>query len=155
MKRVALVVGVATVSVLSLVPIARAGGPEDCSNARLRGSFGYTATGTLLPEYVPPPLSGPFAEVGRQTFDGNGNTEATATLSANGNVFGVTVAGTYVVNPACTGAMTLTVSFPDGSEATVHADFVIVDDGAEVRSLGTDQGVVESRVYKKQLRGNR
>jgi hypothetical protein len=44
-----------------------------------------TSTGTLLDSYVPPPFAGPFAEVGRQTFDGKGNTNATATLSANGN----------------------------------------------------------------------
>ena len=60
---------------------------KECSNATLRGSFGYTSTGTLLPAYVPPPYAGPFAEVGRQTFDGKGNTDATGTLSANGNVF--------------------------------------------------------------------
>jgi hypothetical protein len=155
MKRIALVIVVATVSVLGIVPKARAGDHEECSNARLRGSYGYTATGTLLPEYVPPPFAGPFAEVGTQTFDGNGNTEGAATLSANGNIAVVTVAGTYVVNPACTGSMTLNVSFPDGSQATVHADFVIDDDGAEFRSIGTDQGVVESRVYKKQFRGGR
>lgn len=155
MKRIAMVVVVTTVSVLGIVPKARAGDQEECSNARLRGGFGYTATGTLLPEYVPPPLAGPFAEVGRQTFDGKGNTEGTATLSANGNIIPVTVAGTYVVNPGCTGSMTLNVSFPDGSQATVHADVVIDDDGAQFRSIATDQGVVESRVYKKQFRGGR
>jgi hypothetical protein len=137
------------------VPKAQAGEDEQCSNAKLRGSFGYTGTGTLLPDYVPPPLAGPFAEVGRQTFDGQGNTEATATLSANGNIAAVTVAGTYAVNPDCTGSMTLNVSFPDGSQATVHADFVIDDDGAESRAIVTDAGVVESRVYKKQLRAGR
>ena len=138
------------VLILGTVSRAQAAEGGGCSNASLRGSFGFTSTGTLLA--LPPPLAGPFAEVGRQSFDGNGNTEGTATVSANGNIFGVTVSGTYVVNPACTGSMTLNVSFPDGSQATVHADFVI-DDGSEVRSIGTDQGVVESRVYKKQLRG--
>ena len=122
---------------------------KECSNATLHGSFGYTSTGTLLPSYVPPPFAGPFAEVGRQTFDGNGDTEATATLSANGNINQVTIQGTYTVNPDCTGSMTLNVSPLD---ATVQADFVIDDDGAELRVIGTDSGVVESRVYKKQCR---
>ena len=44
------------------------------------------------------PSCGPFAEVGRQTFDGKGNTDATATLSTNGNIVQVTIAGTYTVN---------------------------------------------------------
>jgi hypothetical protein len=77
------------------------------------------------------PLAGPFAEVGRQTFDGKGKTDATANLSTNGNPATVTIAGTYAVNPDCTGSMTLNVSPFD---FTVHAYFVIDDDGAEVSS---------------------
>ena len=97
-------------------------------------------------------MAGPFAEIGRQTFDGRGNTDATATLSANGNVVRVTVQGTYVVNPDCTGSMTLYV-FPFG--ATVLLDFVIDDDGAELRAVITDAGAIESLVFKKQFSGGR
>jgi hypothetical protein len=136
----------AAVFVLGVLPRAQAGDQKECSNASLRGSFGFTSTGTLLA--LPPPLAGPFAEVGRQTFDGNGNTDATATLSANGNIGRVTVQGTYVVNPDCTGSMTLHVS-PFGT--TVSADFVIDNDGAELRAIVTDAGFIESRVYRKQF----
>ena len=129
----------------------QSGEVKECSNATLRGSFGYTSTGTLLRSYVPPPYAGPFAEVGRQTFDGKGNTDATGTLSANGNIFNkVTFQGTYTVNPDCTGSMTLTSSL-----GTSHADLVIDDDGAELRLIFTESAVVESRVYKKQFRGGR
>jgi len=133
----------------SVVAQEQSGKVKECSNASLRGSFGYTGTGTLLDSYVPPPLAGPFAEVGRQTFDGKGNTDATATLSANGNIVKVTIAGTYTVNPDCTGTMTLNVS-PLG--AIVHADLVIGGDGAELRAIVSDSGVVESRVYSTQFR---
>lgn len=125
---------------------------KECSNATVQGSFGYTSTGTLLDSYVPPPYAGPFTEVGRETFDGKGNTHATATLSANGNISQVTIDGTYTVNPDCTGSMTLNVSPLD---ATVHADFAIDEDGTELRVIGTDSGVIESRLYKKQYRGGR
>jgi hypothetical protein len=128
------------------------GKAKECSNANLHASFGYTSTGTLLDTYVPPPLAGPFAEVGRQTFDGKGNTEGTATLSANGNINKVTIEGTYTVNADCTGSMTLNIP---SLGATVHADFVIDDDGAELRAIVTDSGLVESRVYKKQFLGGR
>lgn len=123
---------------------------KECSDATLRGSFGYTSTGTLLEAFVPPPYAGPFAEVGRQTFDGKGKTDATATLSANGNIMKVTIEGTYKVNPDCTGSMTLVSSL-----GTSHADFVIDDDGAELRAIFTESGVVESRVYRKQFRRGR
>jgi len=122
---------------------------QGCSDASLRGAFGYSSTGTLLESYVPPPFAGPFGEAGRQTFDGKGNTKAVAILSANGNIQQVTIVGTYKVNPDCTGSMTLNVSPLD---ATVHAHFVIEDDGAELRVIGTDSGVVENRVYRKQCR---
>jgi hypothetical protein len=92
---------------LGTVSRAQAGERGGCSKATLRGSFGFTSTGTLLA--LPPPFAGPFAEVGRQTFDGKGNTDATATASANGNIAQLTLQGTYVVNPDCTGSMTLFV----------------------------------------------
>ena len=117
-----------------------------CSDASVHGSFGFTAEGTLFA--LPPPFAGPFAEIGRQTFDGRGNTEATGTLSANGNIVRVTVEGTYVVNPDCTGSMTLFV-LPFAS--TFSLDFVIDDDGAELRAIVTETGSVESRIYKKQF----
>ena len=126
---------------------------KECSIATLQGSFGYTSTGTLLDSFVPPPFAGPFAEVGRQTFDGKGKTEATATISSNGNIQQqATIQGTYTVNADCTGSMTLNIP---AFGATVHADFVIDHDGAEIRAVVTETGVIESRVYRKQFRERR
>jgi hypothetical protein len=64
----------------------------------------------------------------------------------------VTVQGTYVVNPDCTGSMTLFVS---PFNITVDLDFVIDDDGAELRAIVTNAGSNESRVYKKQFSRDR
>jgi hypothetical protein len=138
-----------TVFALGIVSRAQADQDKECSNATLQGSFGFTSTGTLLA--LPPPSAGPFAEIGRQTFDGTGdNTEGTATLSANGNINHVTFSGTYVVNPDCTGSMTLFV-LPLGR--TITLEFVVDDDGAELRALltSTPSGNTESRVYTKQF----
>ena len=140
-----LVILFATVFALGILPGAQAGEHRGCSDASLQGSFGFTSTGTLLA--VPPPFAGPFAEIGRQTFDGRGNTDATATLSANGNIVRVTVQGTYLVNSDCTGSMTIYI-LPFGTTATL--DFVIDDDGAELRAIVTEAGSIESRVYRKQ-----
>jgi hypothetical protein len=145
-----LVIVFATAPVLGIVSSAQAGEPKGCSDASLRGSFGFTSTGTLLT--LPPPLAGPFAEIGRQTFDGRGSTDGTATLSANGNIARVTFQGTYAVNPDCTGSMTLYVS-PLG--ITADLDFVIDDARTELRAIVTAEGAVESRVYTKQFPGAR
>ena len=144
------IAGFATVFVLGIVSTAQADEKRECSSASLRGSFGFTSTGTLLA--LPPPLAGPFGEIGRQTFDGQGNTEATATSSTNGNINRVTIQGTYVVNPDCTGSMTLLIS-PLG--VTAHLDFVIDDDGTEIRAIATGSGTIETRVYRKQFQQGR
>lgn len=152
MKHLATFVVLTTVFGLGIAAQTQAGEDKACSNASLQGSFGYSSTGTLLDSYVPPPFAGPFAEVGRQTFDGKGNTSGTATISSNGNINRVTIQGTYTVNADCTGSMTLVI--PDFG-ATVHADFVIDRDGAEIRAIVTEIGVIESRVYRKQFRERR
>ncbi len=157
MKRVLLcsqVAGLLAVSMFSaqsVVAQETSGKVRECSNATLQGAFGYTSTGSLLASIpmLPPPFAGPFAEVGRQTFDGKGDTDASATTSSNGNIAPVTVEGTYTVNSDCTGSMTLNVSPFD---SVVHADFVIDDDGAQLRAIGTDSGLIETRVYSKQWR---
>jgi len=129
--------------VLGIAPNAQA--QPSCSNASLSGSFGYTNTGTI----VTPPL-GLFAGVGRQTFDGKGNTEATATVSVNGEIYQSTIKGTYVVNPDCTGSMTLSVS-AGGQHFTNQVDFVIVRGGTEFEAINKDSGSVITTVGKKQL----
>jgi hypothetical protein len=141
-----LVVAFAAVFALGIVPRAQAQEERVCSNASLQGSFGFTSSGTLLA--VPAPSVGPFAEVGRQTFDGRGNTDGSATASANGNITRLTFRGTYAVNPDCTGFMTVFVS-PFNSTVVLH--FVIDDDGAELRAIVAGTGTIESRVYRKQF----
>jgi hypothetical protein len=144
--RTTLVILVATAVVLGIVPKAQADEHKECSNATLHGSFGYTITGFSFS--APPPLAGAFAQVGRQTFDGNGNTAATATTSLNGNVLPVTLEGTYTVNPDCTGSFTITI-FPIG--LTQHIDFVIDDDGREFRAISAESGDVLTAVGRKQF----
>ena len=146
----ALVTLFATGFVLGIVPNADADDHRDCSSESLMGSFGFTSTGFLLA--LPPPSAGPFGEIGLQTFDGLGNTEGSATLSANGNIRRVTFDGSYVVNPDCTGTMTLFIA-PIG--ATAILDFVIDADGAEIRAIATGTGTIETRVYQKQFAKDR
>jgi hypothetical protein len=136
--------------VMCILSIAQADEHRGCSNATLNSSYGFVATGTLLA--LPAPFAGPFGEIGRQTFDGRGHTDGTGTLSANGNIVRVTVDGTYEVNKDCTGSMTLFI-LPFGATATF--DFVIDDDGTEIKVIATDPGAVETRVYREQFHNDR
>jgi len=102
----AFAITVAAALALGIAPEARAGDKE-CSNATLKGKFAFTSTGFIT---APPPLAGPFAITGAQTFDGNGAFTAAATVSQNGNIIPVSIAGTYTVNPDCTGTLTAQIS---------------------------------------------
>jgi hypothetical protein len=135
---------------LGLASVANAEN-KACTNATLKGSFGYSSTGTLLDTYVPPPFAGPFAEVGTETFDGRGGTSATATLSSNGNIVQVTVTGTYSVNPDCTGTLTLQIS---PFNATVHANFVIDKNGNAFQAIETEPGLIVTRMAWRQFTDN-
>jgi hypothetical protein len=99
---------------------------RQCSNATLKGSFGYTATGNI----VSGPFAGPIAFVGRETFDGLGLESFTQTVSRNGVIFpNVTGVLPYTVNADCTGSL-----------GTLY--LVVDDNGKEVRTIIQNAGVV-------------
>jgi hypothetical protein len=62
------------------------------------------------------------------------------------------VAQAHMVNPDCIGSMTL---FILPFAATAELDFVIDDDGDELRVISTGTGNVETREYKKQFSRDR
>jgi hypothetical protein len=99
-------------------------------NATLHGTYIVAGTGTIVG-------GGPVTVVGVNTWDGKGNTVATYTASVNGNIYtGVTVTGTYSVNPDCTGSS----AESDGS----HYNLVATPDGNSTTWIQTDTGTVVS-----------
>ena len=141
---------IAAVALLAagIAPKAQANDKE-CSNATLKGTFAFTSTGFIT---APPPLAGPFAIVGTQTFDGNGAFTAAATVSQDGNIVPVSITGAYAVSPDCTGTLTAQIS-PVG--ITTHLFFVIDDKGTEFQAIQTDPGVVVTGNGRRQFPGER
>jgi hypothetical protein len=136
----------ASIFVLGIVTTAQADSDnhEECSVATLKGSFGYTVTGAL----VTGPFAGPFAAVGKLTFDGTGNFENIRTISRNGDIsLDVEGVGTYTINPDCTGSFT----FTDGGVVTLGTDIVIDDNGNELRMIATSPGTVLTVIGRKQF----
>jgi hypothetical protein len=102
-------VGIAAAGELAAPALAR-----HCSNASLAGSFGFYRTGTTP--------TGGLASIGIIHYDGHGNFTATQNISKAGAYqYDVELAGTYQVNPDCSGA-----AFLDGSE---FARLVLIDHG--------------------------
>jgi hypothetical protein len=120
---------------------AQANHQSSCSNASLKGTFGFYRTGTIR---AGTPQTGALAAVGIITFDGTGTATGHQDISRNG-VFELNLAGSisYQVNPECT------FQFIDPSDGTVFADGVIVRGGTEIYGLSLVPGNAVLEVGKK------
>jgi hypothetical protein len=122
-----------------VIGLAAVVGAQDrgCSNASLRGTWGYTETGSVI---APTPTGGTVtllaAAVGTYTFDNDGNFTGDQNSSAGGNVSHDAKEGIYTVNPDCTGTLDLVV-YNQAGVAQRHSvwSIVIADNGQELRSI--------------------
>ena len=119
--------------------LAAAASAQDhrCVNPGLTGAWGYTETGTVV---APAPM-GPVvaAAVGRYEFDAAGGFAGTQYSSAGGNVSDDAKVGTYVLNPDCTGTLTLEVWDPAKTTLRRRSVWaiVLVDNATEFRGIMT------------------
>ena len=114
---------------------ARAEGPA-CSEATLRGDYGFTVTGQILGG----PTAGPVTGVAMTSFEGNGNLTQVDHIVHNGSLPAVDWrpgTGTYSLNPDCTG--TMEIDFTDGSPS-LHLSIVVVRLGREIRTVVSNPG---------------
>src|ERR1700730_6714883 len=125
----------ATIGLLALNGIARAGGTDDfgCSNATLKGEYAFAVTA-----YTPPglPDGPPQVVAGIKTFDGKGKFTQRDyggdNLRTRGQTdFSTGETGTYTVNSNCTASavIKLNVPVPQGSTGVIKSMFVISDGG--------------------------
>lgn len=134
MKRLVRTVFVAATLLVILAAVASAQDDGTCSYGSVAGTWAYTLTGTLITS------SGavPFAAVGRESYDVDGNWSATQTSSMGGNIGHDVLKGTVTVNPDCTGTLKLSVYDQSGTLLrTAALDLVFLDDAREVRGIFT------------------
>ncbi len=115
-----------------------------CSVANLQGTFVYTSTGFIVAAPYPP-IIGPYAEVGTETFDGKGGVTFTFNASTNGSPGPGTATGNYTVNEDCTGTFTEATS-----GFTSNFSFVIDDNSNGFQAICQDTGAVITRAGRKQ-----
>ena len=112
---------------------------ERCSDASLRGSYAFNVSGTNVSNpYLP---LGPFAAVGRNTYDGNGHMRGVIVVSSNGSIIPATYTGTYAVKSDCTGVKSATLSIG----AVVDFAFVIDSNLREIQMIATQAGPPNSQ----------
>lgn len=141
MKRRSSVLSIMAVVLFSLGGAAHAGGL--CSNATLRGPYGFSAHGEVLGLLDASNTLHPFAtpaildDVSIFTFDGRGNFARTDFGNIGGvpkggqTAFNPNQNGTYTVNSDCTGSMQLVYS----TGVVLGLEMVVADDGTLVKAI--------------------
>ena len=127
----------ASMFVVGAVPNAQA---QQCSNASLKGAYGFLDVHTVVPAGTP------LTVLGRWNFDGKGNFTNTLTFNDNGTVTHANDSAHYTVNADCTGKI-----FILGGTGTL--EIVLVDGGKEFYALATNpsSAVITFSVAKKQF----
>ena len=127
----------ASVLIWGIVPQLNAG---QCSNADLRGTYSFVASGAFG--------VATFAAAGHSVFDGQGSVAGVIRISLNGNVTpAIAWTGSYAVDPEnCTIAKTANIP----GVATVHFFMTPAAAFRELRFIITDPTTTISGTAKKQ-----
>jgi hypothetical protein len=106
-----------------------------CNNSTIRGTYAYTIHGTVfLPDGSTLIIDG----IAKETYDGRGNMTQVDAVATNGVMAPGwrPGAGTYSVNPDCTGTQTILVAgLPD-----LHLQLIVAQDGNTIHQVVTDPG---------------
>lgn len=115
-----------------------------CSVATLRGAYLYAQDGFVIAGPTASERT-PFAQAGREIFNGDGTMSGVATGNFNGTILRVTYSGTYAVEADCSGAVT----FTDSENVVSHYDIAIQDGGVEFGFVQTDDNIVTAAFERR------
>jgi hypothetical protein len=129
---------VAVVATLLISGLAtHASAEERCNNASLLGSYAFHVDGTNV--------NGPFAAVGKNSYDGKGHLTGVIVISSNGAIIPTGYTGTYTLNADCTGIKSAALDIG----LTVNFYFVVDSNRREIRMIVTDPGFTVSGSARK------
>jgi uncharacterized membrane protein len=118
---------------------------EGCSNASLRGAYGFADQGQVFT--AGGSEAAEVAAAGRIVFDGKGGLTGTEWENFNGAITTIALNGEYSVQPNCTGQTVIR----DGQ--TAHLKFTLVARGQEANYFISDPGVVAAgQISRVQLK---
>ena len=113
---------------------------QGCNLRSAEGAYGYSCSGAFQGQ--------PFAAYGYVFSDGKGQWHGYGKVSLNGTILPWThntrPNDPATVNPDCTGSVTYEVTVGGQPAPDAHFDYVIVDNGGEVKGFPTDQGYAVS-----------
>lgn len=109
------------------------GHERGCSNATLKGNYGFTISGTRPTGPPPAPIEN-FIGLAITSYDGNGNltqTYGTSHGSISGDSSVDTGYGAYEINPDCSGTATLNIT-GHSTPVSLKLWVVVVDGGDQI-----------------------
>jgi len=102
-----------------------------CSNATALGAYGFTTTGSIILPSGPVPV----VAVGRLTFTSAGTVFGSQTRSVGGSTAVERIAGTFSINPNCTGTIIAQVFVSGALVRTSTIATILVDSGRKSHAI--------------------
>ncbi len=125
-------------------------GTVACNLSGLNGTFG--GSGIVPGSATAKPPTKPTSYVGQTTYNGKGGGTGNALLNVSGTILTGKSTVTYSVDSACFIASTVQTTFSFGSSvvgsSTSHAAGLLVNNGNQLLSIGTDATVSGGRAEK-------
>jgi len=118
---------------------------DQCSLATMKGSYLYAQDGIILGTL--PDKNKPFAQAGREYFDGNGGMSGMYSGNFNGTIIRGSYKGTYKINPNCSG----TITFQDDRKNIYNYDIFATQDGSEFVFVQTDSNSITAAFERRRV----
>ncbi len=122
---------------------APANAGEQCSTATIKGDYLYAQDGITLGKSAD--KNRPFAQAGRERFDGNGGMSGIYSGNFNGAIVRGSYSGTYAMKADCSG----TVTFTDNLKQVYHYDIYATQGGDEFVFVQTDSGSITAAYERR------
>lgn len=120
-----------TIAVVSLLLIsALSAFGDEKRGPSIKGDYGFTCTGTVYEK--------PFAGIGQVSCDGRSKCWGAGTLNPNGVSLPWTFTGYYALGADGRGQVTYDQTVAGGPAPQLHIDFVVMNNGNELRGMPTD-----------------
>jgi hypothetical protein len=116
---------------------------DQCSVATVKGSYLYAQDGITLGASAD--KNQPFAQAGREYFDGKGGMSGVYSGNFNGTITRGSYKGTYTMNLNCSG----TVTFEDNQKNVYHYDIYATHNGSEFVFVQTDSNSITAAYERR------
>jgi hypothetical protein len=116
---------------------------DQCSVATMKGSYLFAQDGIILGTSAD--KNKPFAQAGREHFDGKGGMSGIYSGNFNGTITRGSYKGTYTMNSNCSG----TVTFEDNQKNVSHFDIYATQNGSEFVFVQTDSSSITAAYERR------